>query len=250
VAGVGRGLDRSQAFASARGELAEALTAPPSGDRPHGSAAGATKEDAGLRALLEAIERDAAARWWQGRLRRPEVLLEQVADTRLIALIAWCRNRWRSHVIDLANDCGVTVLAAWSTGAVGGPVALGFGADLDPERALAAALTEMIQVVIGRELTSGLPVSAAPEALRDRVARERRWLEAVRSSTHPHLLPTGSVALRPSVGGTAAGPFATVLGRLTGRRHGVRIALQAAPWPDLVVAHARVSGFETAGLDP
>jgi radical SAM enzyme (TIGR01210 family) len=88
--GFGRGWSTTEAHAGAALEAYERLLtrahpAPPGG--ASGSAVAFTREDAIRTAFCEAVERGAAAAWWQGCLAAPAVDLSTVDDTRIHSFI-------------------------------------------------------------------------------------------------------------------------------------------------------------------
>ncbi|HSM05864.1 MAG TPA: TOMM precursor leader peptide-binding protein [Longimicrobiales bacterium] len=126
----------------------------------NGCAAGASIEDATLRAFLELVERDAVAIWWYNELQRPPVDVASFGDPFCQEVVAWIGSSGRTVVVfDLTHDLGIPVLAAVSHGSVGdaSEVALGFGAHLDPDRALRRALLELGQGFAARGARSDAP---------------------------------------------------------------------------------------------
>ena len=139
----------------------------------NGCASGPTHEAARLRAVLELVERDAAARWWYGRRSRPRLHIGRIGLPSEVADVLVNRDR-RTRVFDISTDLGARVAAAASFRSDGRVVALGFAARLSPAAAARAALREMLAV------ESTLPPwrSAA-----DAVAVA--WLSKARASRHP-----------------------------------------------------------------
>ncbi len=117
----------------------------------NGCAAAGSLDQAIACGFLELVERDATAIWWYGRHRRPQVDLRTVA--RPEALLDWLNGRQRrSHVLDITSDLMIPVFVAISYEPDGSVVALGFGADFDPDRAVLSALLEMCQMEISFEI--------------------------------------------------------------------------------------------------
>jgi bacteriocin biosynthesis cyclodehydratase domain-containing protein len=118
----------------------------------NGLAAGSSLEDAVLQGFLELIERDSIALWWYHMLRRPAVDLASFRQPYFERLQdyyhAESRNIW---ALDLTGAFPVTVIAAISSRRPPDPPGflLGFGAHLNPEIAVARALTEMNQLMVG-----------------------------------------------------------------------------------------------------
>jgi oxazoline/thiazoline synthase len=116
----------------------------------NGLAAGSNLEEAVLQGYLELIERDSVAVWWYNRMSRPAVDLasfrqpffERLSDYYLRE----SRDLW---ALDLTGPFPVPVIVAVS--ARRPPLAadflMGFGCHLDPEIAVARALTEMNQLL-------------------------------------------------------------------------------------------------------
>jgi YcaO-like protein with predicted kinase domain len=116
----------------------------------NGLAAGASPEDAVLQGFLELIERDSVALWWYHRVRRPPIDLASFRQPYFQRLQdyyhAESRDLW---ALDLTGAFPVPVVAAVSSRRPPDPPGFlfGFGAHLDPEIALARALTEMNQLL-------------------------------------------------------------------------------------------------------
>src|SRR5262249_45708601 len=98
-----------------------------------GCAAGSTIEAATLRALLELIERDAAALWWRGgRCARP---VHDDSDAGrvgadLLARLRGGQQERRTWLLDITTDIDVPVVTAVSAGADGFGLCVGLGARL------------------------------------------------------------------------------------------------------------------------
>lgn len=113
----------------------------------NGVAAGACLEEAILQALLELVERDAAAIWWYNRLRRPAIDLDSFADPYFDALRAdYAGMGWTIWVLDLTHDLGISTCVALAYQASTDRFAIGFGCHLDPRIAVQRSLTELNQV--------------------------------------------------------------------------------------------------------
>ncbi|MFZ5622970.1 MAG: YcaO-like family protein [Gemmatimonadota bacterium] len=151
----------------------------------NGNAAGRTRTDAIVRALLEVIERDAVAIWWYNRLSRPPIDLAAAFATR-------GRRVW---ALDLTTDLGVPVVAAISARMRGAPrISLGFGAGTDTGIALHHALLEVVQTSRASDL---------PEAKHSRLwatfPELAEWLTAAAPADHPYLLPGDEAPRAPVV---------------------------------------------------
>ncbi len=118
----------------------------------NGCAAGSCLEEAILQGFFEIVERDALALWWYNRATRPGVLLESFRQPYFTALHGELARRGREvWLLDLTTDLGIPAFAALSreVPARPGDVILGAGAHLDPAVAVAKALTEINQSLLG-----------------------------------------------------------------------------------------------------
>lgn len=119
----------------------------------NGCAAGATITAAEVAALLEVIERDAAAIWWHARCRRPALDVAARAAPELGEALAQRQGgARRTWLIDLTHDLGVPVVAAVSLDPERGLPALGLGAALGMARAAETAFLELCQAELSLEL--------------------------------------------------------------------------------------------------
>jgi ribosomal protein S12 methylthiotransferase accessory factor len=113
-----------------------------------GCAAGASFEAAAARALLELVERDAAAIWWIGG-RRPRPLAAESAEmaeaVRLLRGLRLNASDRTSWLLDITTDLAIPCMAAVSVDATGRGLACGLAARLAPEQAARAAILEMCQ---------------------------------------------------------------------------------------------------------
>ncbi len=117
----------------------------------NGCAAGNTREEATLQALLELVERDAVATWWYNEVRRPGVDLNGIMTPYMADLLEWLDGERRDlWVVDITNDIGIPVFAAFSrkldpdeNGAE--QLVVGFGSHLDPKLGMMRAITEVNQ---------------------------------------------------------------------------------------------------------
>lgn len=111
----------------------------------NGCAAGASRDDAKIAALLELIERDATGRWWYGRRRRG-ILPDSILSLKP-GLSDWLAARPRvTRILDITTDIAVPVVAAVSIAPDGSAPAIGFAARLDLADAALAATVEMLAV--------------------------------------------------------------------------------------------------------
>lgn len=120
-----------------------------------GCAAGPTVEAATVSALLETIERDAAALWWSGgRPARPlslEVGAAAEAGSHMARLRGGVTSR-RSRLLDITSDLGVPCIAAVSLDEHGRGFACGLAAGLDVGTAIRSAVEEMCQMELSHRV--------------------------------------------------------------------------------------------------
>lgn len=120
-----------------------------------GAAAAATPTSAAYRALLELIERDAAALWWIGGRRGRPLACDGPAAAEahriLVALRRGVTTR-ATWLLDITSDIGVPVLAAVSAEADGRGLAFGLGARLSVAGAARAAILELCQIELGLQI--------------------------------------------------------------------------------------------------
>ncbi|WP_441289282.1 TOMM precursor leader peptide-binding protein [Sorangium sp. KYC3313] len=113
----------------------------------NGVAAGTCLEEAVLQALLELVERDAAAIWWYNRLCRPAIDLDSFGDPYFAALQAdYARLGWAVWALDLTHDLGIPACVAFAHEVRADRFAIGFGCHVDPHLAVQRALTELNQL--------------------------------------------------------------------------------------------------------
>ncbi len=111
----------------------------------NGCAAGATKEDACLRALFELIERDAVGLWWYGQRHAP--VIEQASHEVCVPVQMHLERRGRRLLLlDVTSDLGVPTVAALAMDAAGGHVGAGFATQANLNAAVCAAVTELMQM--------------------------------------------------------------------------------------------------------
>lgn len=130
-----------------------------------GSAAGPDRAFARHHALLEAVERHAAARWWAGRtLPRPPPPAARAALARTMQRHTRRRGRG-TKLIDITGAEGVPVLVAWSTAEAGRDLCFGLAARPTAVAAAEAALIEVFQMEFAlglarRRVAAGLALPA------------------------------------------------------------------------------------------
>ncbi|WP_426956994.1 YcaO-like family protein [Muricoccus radiodurans] len=162
-----------------------------------GCAAGRSPEEAALRALLELIERDAAALWWRGGVPPRPVALEDAAEA--AALLAGLREglaHRRSGLLDITSDLGVPVVAALSFSPDGTGFCCGTACRLTRAAAARAAVLELCQ--------NELAIAVV------RAKREERGEAALNERDHLHLrrhrsITAGTCALLHPAGAPSGG---------------------------------------------
>ncbi len=160
-----------------------------------GCAAGPTNEAATVAALLELVERDAAALWWDGGRRARAVSLETSAQADAPALISQLRagseNRM-SGLLDITTELEIPCFAAVSCNADGRGFASGLAAGLDPWGAIRRAVLELCQIELGHHIVDAKRQVRGDAALND--ADRRKLLRSQRIDAHrdDRLHPTGS----------------------------------------------------------
>lgn len=158
----------------------------------NGCAAGSSREDAILQAMLELIERDAVAIWWDNRVCRPAFDLDALDHPYVERSRAYFARTGRDlWLLDITTDFNVPCFVAVSmrTNAPTADIVLGFGAHLNPRIAALRAITELNQTL--------------PAALRDGEgeyqsdsAWEIRWWRNATIETQPYLAPDVQQPLR------------------------------------------------------
>ena len=191
----------------------------PVGALSSGCAAGPTLEAAATRAILELIERDAAALWWYGgRPPRPVQGPALVAGDDLLAALRQGHALRSTTFFDLTTDLGIPVMAAVSVDPDGRGLACGLAARLDPGDALSAAIRELCQMELSAPLAIMKRRARGAAALN---ASDRRHLQRAAFDTRGcALLTATSTDSATDVGPPLPGP-----GALLARLHGAGIRL-------------------------
>jgi len=151
----------------------------------NGCAAGNTLEEALLQGLYELLERDAVGMWYYPRRRRPGVDLEACG---LGAVVEHFRRRHGRElwVLDITSDLGVPAyVAASRRPQPPETILMGFGAHLDPLRALRGAVNELGQV-----LTFFAANSQAAQCM---MHNANHWFLEATLENQPYLGPSGTV---------------------------------------------------------
>ena len=114
-----------------------------------GCAAGTTWDDAVTGALLEWIERDAMAIWWDNRLRRPGLRPESFGSPEIDEVVAGLAAIGRRlFLLDCTTDVGIPAYVSIAPRDDGSEPLISSAADLSPRRAAVRAATEVGQVVV------------------------------------------------------------------------------------------------------
>jgi thiazole/oxazole-forming peptide maturase SagD family component len=175
-----------------------------------GCAAGPTLDAAITHGLLEWIERDALAIWWENRLRRPAVTLESFDDPHLLAVREGLEAIGRTLVLlDCTTDIGIPVYVAVAARTDGSEPLVGAAAHPHASVAAYRAASEVGQVWYEANRSRALSQTLSDWLLRETTDRQ------------PYLQPLGY----------ADAPSAN------------RIELVPGVWPDVVERLA------SAGLD-
>jgi ribosomal protein S12 methylthiotransferase accessory factor len=127
----------------------------PSAALSTGCAAGASFETAAARALLELVERDAAAIWWIGGRRAKPLSAESAEMTEAVGLLRGLRLKGSdrtSWLLDITTDLAIPCTAAVSVDAAGRGLACGLAARLAAEQAARAAILEMCQMELALQV--------------------------------------------------------------------------------------------------
>ncbi|MFM9848335.1 MAG: YcaO-like family protein [Hyphomicrobiaceae bacterium] len=117
-----------------------------------GVAAGRSFESAVTHALLELLERDAAALWWIGGQRGRPLALDDPASLTAASLLATLRTdtaHRAAWLLDITTDLGIPCIAAVSVNGHGFGLCCGLAARLTRSEAARAAIFEMCQIELG-----------------------------------------------------------------------------------------------------
>lgn len=201
----------------------------------NGCAAGPDPDAALLAALLELIERDAAALWWYGGHAVPRLAVSACLEN--AGLIAFLSGRTRRTALyDITCDIGVPVLAAVSSDPDGREVTIGFSAALDPALAAESAITELLQMEIALEQAQRLGSAAGPW---------QRWRDRVAMSVPPLSLGTSGGSLPQAQSGDG---LALVLAAC--RASGIRLYALDLTRPEFRVPVVRALSPDLCPLKP
>lgn len=210
-----------------------------------GCAAGPTPEAAALHALLELIERDAAALWWRGGRRGRPVALEDPATAAAVALLGQLRQGLppgepgrRSWLLDLTTDLEVPVLAALSTGRDGSGFCCGLAARSGRAAAARAAVLEMAQMEMAHAVVLAKQREAGDAALNARDHAHLARYRGIDANRCALLHPAGAAAPAPDLPDAPAAALAAVIGRLGTR--GIPVLARDLTRPALGIPVVRI----------
>lgn len=154
----------------------------------NGVAAGASIDDAAIRAFVELVERDAVAIWWYNRLARPRLAPSSTGDRLIAAYDLWAGRRGRPLALyDLSHDCDVPVVAAVTHDGDGRHIALGFGAGATTAAAARHAVGELAQFECNVALIEGYVRARGELDLSPEAAALQRWWRNAAIDDCPHL---------------------------------------------------------------
>jgi ribosomal protein S12 methylthiotransferase accessory factor len=160
-----------------------------------GVAAGSTCEHAAERALLELIERDAAALWWIGGRRGRPLALDEPAAAGSATLLQAVRQgaaQRATWLLDITTDLGVPCFVAMSASPRGDGLAFGFSARLSRDEAARAAIFEMCQMELGVQLSAEKLRQLGSEALAEADRRHLARATALSAESCDLLHPIGT----------------------------------------------------------
>ncbi len=136
-----------------------------------GLAAGTDSASARLAGLLELVERDAAARWWnEGVLPRQPDSATLAEATDMLAGLRGRVPKRATTLLALTGAAGIPVICALSCGQGGSDLAFGLKAASDPAAAARGAIIECLQMEIALDLARlraerGTPAAADADVL-------------------------------------------------------------------------------------
>jgi ribosomal protein S12 methylthiotransferase accessory factor len=142
-----------------------------------GCAAGITIEAATLRALLEIIERDAAALWWHGGRSGVAIAPDSEAGSaagQLLTQVRQDRVQRRTWFVDITSDLAIPTVAALSANTDGFGFCFGLAARLTFAEAVCAAIFELCQVELGQHVVAAKLKESGDGSLNESDLRQLR----------------------------------------------------------------------------
>ncbi|MGO4881859.1 MAG: TOMM precursor leader peptide-binding protein [Bryobacteraceae bacterium] len=147
-----------------------------------GCGGGPTFHQALTHALLEWIERDAMAIWWDNRLRRPAVRLESFESGELNEVAKGLRAIGRDlFLLDCTTDIGIPAYVSVAPRTDGSEPLIAGAADISARTAAYKAASEVGQVWYEAKRSGGASDSMRP------------WLLRETTATQPYLQPSGFI---------------------------------------------------------
>ncbi len=208
-----------------------------------GCAAGPSVDAAALHALLELVERDAAALWWRGGRRGRPLALEHPALGAAAAWLARLRRGTsgrRSWLLDITTELGIPVVAAVSVGPDGTGFCCGLAARPGLAAAARAAVLELCQMELALVVVAAKRAEGGEAALNPRDLSHQQRFTGIHAARCALLHPWGEP--RPWAEPPPAEPAAT-LARLVAQlaAHGLDPLLLPLTRPALGVPACRVA---------
>ncbi|WP_245268855.1 YcaO-like family protein [Mesorhizobium loti] len=211
-----------------------------------GCAAGMTHEAALTSALLETIERDAAAAWWRSRRGGRLIGLEALAGWGVLDLLARIRQEKSgrcTQLLDISGEFPSPVIAALSFDADGGGLAVGLACRLDAGSALKAALLEMCQMELALDLTAMKRREQGDETL-DEVERLQAERSQIPAATDTGLVSHLSGGLLMDKNAEKGLNFVSLVGEMLKKQYRIYAADLTTPMFDIPVAKVFVPGLQ------
>jgi ribosomal protein S12 methylthiotransferase accessory factor len=154
-----------------------------------GCAGGMTFEDALRGALLEAIERDAMAIWWDNMVQRPAMIPASFDSPELDFVVDGLRAIGRElFLLDCTTDIGVPTYVAVAPRTDGSEPLVAGAADMSPRVAAYRAASEVGQVWYEARRTSSLSSLVGPWLLSENVS-SHAYLSPAEWKDAPRILP-------------------------------------------------------------
>ncbi|TSE00236.1 hypothetical protein C1D09_032435 [Mesorhizobium intechi] len=211
-----------------------------------GCAAGVTHEAALTSALLEAIERDAAAAWWRSRRGGRLIGLEALAGAGVLDLLARIRQEKLgrcTQFLDISGEFPAPVIAALSFDAYGRGLAVGLACRLDAGNALKAALLEMCQMELALDLAAMKRAEQGVEGL-DEVDRPRAERPETPGAIDTDLVSRLSSSVLMHKNDEKGLNFVSLVGEMLKEQYRIYTADLTTPMFDIPVAKVFVPGLQ------
>lgn len=226
-------------------------TAQPTLNLSSGCAAGQSYAAAALSAVLELIERDAAALWWRGG--RPARVIDvsgkpRVELTSLLFKLRGC-NPARPHtLLDISSDLGIPTVAAISFDQKGHGFACGLAARPSYIEAIRAAILEMCQMEAGHSILDLKRRQDGEAALNRNDRKQIERSEKLRESDVIHAASEEGLVLEEEA---EPRPAKRQLDRMAKRlaAAGIDIHLVDQTRPEFRLAAVRAISFELQPMD-